>query len=149
VGYLPVILILAFGAIGFWIAGVPGGLAGLLAGYVGLVVLGNLSIKMGGGMLPRKLRQEVAASFALAHDEIIALAFPEYDERSRLRKVEQLLDGIFERAARDNTSMNQDMAVARGAIRAATGKLASEEKSLPRRELLRALEVHIEAEIYP
>ena len=148
-GYFPWIIVLGCGALGYWIAGLPGLFSGLGIGYVGIIAIGKLSIKMTGRLLDRKQREELALTFVRDNADKVHVALPDADTHSQLLELQRLADAIFQQAASDNRALDQNVGSTRGAIQIAAAKLADAEVSMERRELILALEEHIEMEMYP
>ena len=83
------------------------GLRGLIIGAVGGVVfnlaLGSIFTLFSGGLLPRKVRKQTAAGFIVLHPDLVQSAFPDTSQTAIQKAVERCIEGIFRRAATDNS----------------------------------------------
>lgn len=93
----PWITILIGGLIGFIWNGLLGALVGLACGYVLSLLLGGLIFAIGGGLVPRKAKQETARHFLESFREHAQAAFPGLDQPAQLRAIEDAIEKVFRR----------------------------------------------------
>lgn len=73
---LPIVLILAGAVIGAYAYGFWGFFIGGLIALLGAMLLGRIIKAFTGGLMPRKVKDQVATDFVAAHPELLAKAAP-------------------------------------------------------------------------
>jgi len=145
---VPYIVIGIAALVGLFGWGLKGLIVGAVGGWVFNMALGLVLTLFSGGLLPRKVRKQAASSFIALHGAMIQRAFPNKTQPQLLRSIEERIEAIFKRASIDNKSMNLEAGMDRGAIQAAAAALVAEEQQGEMKDLIAALEQHIERELY-
>lgn len=140
---LPYIIIGVFALIGLLVWGVWGLIVGSIGGYVITLLLGSLSERIQGGILPQKVRTDLAAKFIFENSEIVASAFPRISATEVESVVERAIEDICKKAASDNKSLNVQDAWTRSATLSAGYALAEAEEGTEKKVFLLALTEHV------
>ena len=145
---VPYIVIVVAALIGLFGWGLKGLIIGAVGSWLFNMALGLVLTFFSGGLLPKKVRKQAASSFIALHDAIVQRAFPSTAAPQLQRSIEETIEAIFKRAAVDNRSMNLEAGMDKGAIQAAAAALVAEEQRSEMKDVIAALEQHIERELY-
>ena len=107
---VPQLTVLTIAIIGIVVDGVKGFFVWGIIGLVGVLALGGVGWFFNGGLIPRKVRDEIATDFVAAYGEAVKLAFPSLTPFQAKEKVAALLDDMYKRANWNNRSMHLGLA---------------------------------------
>lgn len=147
---IPIVFIIAFGLVGFFIWGLKGLLSGFICGYLLALIIGYVAKSSSGGLLPRKIRKNVATNFINSHSNITKEVYPNVGGEELSKAIEKDVETIFQKSVEEFGSLGgQEYGWRREDIKNATDLLVKEAPSNERKDFLIALENQIEEDIYP
>ncbi len=146
---IPYLQIGLFGLIGLLIRGPLGLVIGLLAGFVASLAFPAIVRRFRGGLLPRELRKEVAASFITASVDLVREAFPLVPPEKYQAAVETAIEHIHTTAARECLSLRMGDAFARRWMYYGVKQLCGRETNVHISNFYFELWLHIERSLYP
>jgi hypothetical protein len=146
---IPYLLIAAAAFIGLVGWGLPGFLIGLAGGYVLSFLIGILGNLVHGGLVPRKIRSDIAINFVTTNGALVDSAFPEMARVDQIKAVETAIEHIFRTSEERNASMDLTADKSLRAIREATLYIVESEPKPEIKEFYLALEHCIEHYSYP
>lgn len=103
---VPYALVIFFGIVGAFSAGIPGLFIGIAVGIVSVHIIGLLVGKAQGGMLPRRVRDETATDFSAEYPDLVRAAYPSKSPYEAKEAVGRILDAMFRQANSDNAYFN-------------------------------------------
>ena len=145
---LPYIVIGIAAIVGLFGWGFKGLIFGALCGWIFNMVLGLSLTLFSGGLLPRKVRRQAASSFIISHEALVQRALSNVARANLQQTVEQHIEAIFKRAAIDNKHLNLEHGLDRVTIQSAAAALVAEAQQTEMKELIAALEQHVEEVMY-
>ena len=144
----PLITIVICAVIGLVIHGIIGLIVGAMAGWLLSMLIGVISAKVSGGLLPRKVRKQVAHLFYMNYQPTIDSYTKSMEEEEKLQLIESLLERIFRRATITAPLLCKSMGMSRQEVDEAAKQEAAEEENPKIRELILLLRDHILSTMY-
>lgn len=146
---IPYLVIGVAALIGLFGWGITGLVIGGIGAFVFNMIFGWVLRLISGGLLPRRMRREVAVNFIASDAQLVEAACPGLTGAQRLKYVETAIERIFRRAIVDNPSMNLEAGWTHEAVEAATMALVDQESRPEMKAFLIALWRRIEQDMYP
>lgn len=119
--------------------GIRGGIAAFAIAWSASMLIGQVSIWIGGGILPRSVRRQTAESFLEAHRDTAIAAYPGLNDHA----LKNAIEGKIEEICRAAADQNYDQ------VMAAAQRLEKEEINPLRRYLITAIGMHLERTWWP
>lgn len=145
---VPIVTIVAFAVIGFFIHGVVGLIVGAVAGWVISILIGIALSAWSGGLLPRKARKQAAMFFYMNHQSTVDSCTKGMREEEKLRLIENLMERIFRHATVSAPLVSKSMGMSPPEVNEAATQEAAEEPDPKIREMILLLKDHILQTMY-
>jgi len=139
----PLVTILIFAVIGFFIHDIVGLVVGAAVGWVFSMLIGIAATAWSGGFLPRKVRKETARFFYMNHQPTVDACMEGITEEEKIRLIEGLLERVFRRATVGAPLASKSMGMSSPEINEAARQEAEEEQDPHVREIILLLKEHI------
>ena len=136
---VPYALVILFGIVGAFSAGIPGLFFGIAVGMVSVHIIGWFVGKAQGGMLPRSVRDETATDFSAEYPGLVRDAYPSKSPYEAKEAISRLLDTMFRQANSDNSSFNVTKAGNPDVFFPSAMKVADEQATDAEREMAHML----------